>query len=148
MQQGNSQESKQLLINKMKPLVKEEHWAKFLKSVEDDLFPDFYFENYAFNISLMSMANDYRTLAVREKKAYPYLQASERNETIRQMRYNETEVIRLRNRKQTHWKEKISKLKRIDWLSDDVPKEEMIQKFEKWTTEIKKTLRGSGICKN
>jgi hypothetical protein len=35
---------KQLLIDKMKPLVKEEAWIEFLQSIEKDEFSEFYIE--------------------------------------------------------------------------------------------------------
>jgi hypothetical protein len=114
----------------MKPLVKEEEWTKFLKSVEDEEFPHFYFDNYSFNMSLINMAQDYRKLAERNGKVYPYLTASERRDAIRELRYNETEKKRVKNWFQIHRKEKITKLKGIDWLVDDIPIEERIQKVD------------------
>jgi ATP/maltotriose-dependent transcriptional regulator MalT len=43
---------------------------------------------------------------------------------------------------QKHWKEKVSKLNKIDWLNIDesTNEQERIMNSEKWTTDVKKTL--------
>jgi hypothetical protein len=74
----------------------------------------------------------------------------ERKKMISWCRQNETDVKRLENKMQKHWKEKVSKLNRNDWLNSDesTMEQERIMNNEKRTTEVKKTLGNSDIRKN
>jgi hypothetical protein len=111
-------ELKEILSQKIKALTKEEEWPKVLKKLEKDKFPEYYFDKYGINMKWCNFCNEYRTQVVRYKKAHPFLTQSEWKEAIKSCSYNYTNRKRLINKMEMFWKEKRSKLQRIDWLVD------------------------------
>jgi hypothetical protein len=56
------------LINKMKPMVKEEAWIEFLQTIEKDKFPDFYVDTYPFTPKLCNLQVNSLIWFVEERK--------------------------------------------------------------------------------
>jgi hypothetical protein len=112
----------------MKLFVKEEELDKFLKSVDDDEFPENYIRHHH-GTFLCPLANEYFKLTCNGRRNF--LIGDDRLEIIKNIRYDWIANKRLLNKIETHWSEKVSILKEVDWFSG----ESIEKKFqvEKWT---------------
>jgi hypothetical protein len=139
-------ENKQRLIDKMKPLIKEEYWKEVMEILDDDV-PDFYFEKCGNSIKLPHLMMLYRK-EVRRGNRDPFMNASDKLKMIKLCKQNLNDKKRVENRLQKHWKEKVHKLEKIDWIMEDDLNDEQVERIENWSTEAKKSLRRSGIRNN
>jgi hypothetical protein len=99
----------------MKPLVREGEWNKFLKSIDDDEYPEEHIRKYNETVLLCTLVNDYRKFACRGRRKN-FLAGEEKFRMIKEIRHSWTAEKRFLKKAETHWKEKNFKLEGVDWL--------------------------------
>jgi hypothetical protein len=92
-----TKEKKQRLIDKMKPLIREEYWKEVINTLDDDEVPDFYFEKFETRHELPHLMMLYRKEGERERKD-PIMNPNDKSFIIRLSRQNLTGKRRMENR--------------------------------------------------
>jgi hypothetical protein len=92
----NMAERKQMLMNNIKPNIKEEYCDKVIKALNNNEFPDFYFDKYDDIPALHHWIILYRTEIKREEKD-SVMDAWDKKKIITWIRQNETDIKRLEN---------------------------------------------------